>query len=213
MEIKENLKNIVEAILFASGDPIAVSVLSTSLEVSAKEIKQAITYLQDDYSSNERGIAVVVMNSTVQMTTNEIYATVVEDVLSPIRSAKLTKSAIEVLSIVAYRQPITRGEIAEIRGVRSDYLINTLIRKELIKECGKKDTLGHPALFATTEIFLRDFNLKDITQLPKLDAAMEDDLLDIIDLEPIAQLDEADEGVDIVQVDETDNLAKAQDVL
>lgn len=180
-----NLKNILEAILFASGDPIAVSVLSSSLEISTKEINAAIKELQKEYNENNRGITLIVMNSTVQMATSEQYSKLVEDVLSPIRSEKLTKSAIEVLSIIAYRQPITRSEIAEIRGVRSDYLINTLLRKEMIKECGKKDALGHPTLFATTEIFLRDFNLKDITQLPKLDAIIDEDPLANLDLAPI----------------------------
>ena len=103
--------------------------------------------------------------------------------IKTIRSEKLTKAAIEVLSIVAYRQPITRGEIAEIRGVRSDYLINTLMRKDLIKECGKKDALGHPALFSTTEIFLRDFNLKDISQLPRLDVFEELDPMELLEEE------------------------------
>lgn len=180
-----NLKNILEAILFASGDPIAISVLSSSLEISTKEINAAIKELQQEYNENNRGITLIVMNSTVQMATSEQYSKLVEDVLSPIRSEKLTKSAIEVLSIIAYRQPITRSEIAEIRGVRSDYLINTLLRKEMIKECGKKDALGHPTLFATTEIFLRDFNLKDISQLPKLDAIIDEDPLANLDLAPI----------------------------
>lgn len=183
MEIKENLKNILEAILFASGDPIAISVLSASLETSSKEITSALNELKSEYSENNRGISIIIMNSTVQMATNEKYSSLVEDVLSPIRSEKLTKAAIEVLSIVAYRQPITRGEIAEIRGVRSDYLINTLMRKDLIKECGKKDALGHPALFSTTEIFLRDFNLKDISQLPRLDVFEELDPMELLEEE------------------------------
>lgn len=184
MEIKENLKNILEAVLFASGDPIPVNVLSTSLDVDAKEINVAVTELKEEYSDSKRGFSIITMNSSIQMATNEDYAQIVEDILSPIRSEKLTKSAIEVLSIIAYRQPITRGEIAEIRGVRSDYLINTLIRKDLIRECGKKDTLGHPSLFATTEIFLRDFNLKDISQLPTLDYSQDEDALDILEIEP-----------------------------
>jgi len=181
VEIKDNLKNILEAILFASGDPIAISVLSTSLEISVKDVSEAITELQSEYKQNNRGISIIIMDSTVQMTTNEVYANLVEEVLSPIRSEKLTKSAIEVLSIVAYRQPITRGEIAEIRGVRSDYLINTLLRKDLIRESGKKDTLGHPSLFTTTEIFLRDFNLKDISQLPRLDVFQEQDPMELLE--------------------------------
>lgn len=191
---KNNLKNILEAILFASGDPIAVSVLSSSLETKTKEINAAINDLQKEYKENNRGITLVVMNSTVQMATSEQYAKLVEDVLSPIRSEKLTKSAVEVLSIIAYRQPITRSEIAEIRGVRSDYLINTLIRKEMIKECGKKDTLGHPALFSTTEIFLRDFNLKDISQLPALDALIDEDPLANLDLAPIERFEDIEEN-------------------
>ncbi len=182
MEIRDNLKNILEAILFASGDPISINVLRTSLNIEAKYIKQAAEELQNEYAENNRGITIVMMNSSLQMATNEEYANIVEDILSPIRSEKLTKSAIEVLSIVAYRQPVTRSEIADIRGVRSDYLINTLIRKGLVEECGKKDALGHPSLFATTEIFLRDFNLKDISQLPLLDLAQEEDSFDISDI-------------------------------
>jgi len=182
VEIRDNLKNILEAILFASGDPISINVLRTSLNIEAKYIKQAAEELQNEYAENNRGITIVMMNSSLQMATNEEYANIVEDILSPIRSEKLTKSAIEVLSIVAYRQPVTRSEIADIRGVRSDYLINTLIRKGLVEECGKKDALGHPSLFATTEIFLRDFNLKDISQLPLLDLAQEEDSFDISDI-------------------------------
>jgi len=123
VKTKDNLKNILEAILFASGDPLSISVLGSSLEIDIKDVSSAIAELQNEYKENNRGISVVVMDSAVQMTTNEAYANLVEEVLSPIRSEKLTKSAIEVLSIVAYRQPITRGEIAEIRGVRSDYLL------------------------------------------------------------------------------------------
>ena len=181
METKDNLKNILEAILFASGDPLSISVLGSSLEIDIKDVSSAIAELQNEYKENNRGISVVVMDSAVQMTTNEAYANLVEEVLSPIRSEKLTKSAIEVLSIVAYRQPITRGEIAEIRGVRSDYLINTLLKKNLIRECGRKDALGHPSLFATTEIFLRDFNLKDISQLPLLDVFQEQDPMELLE--------------------------------
>ncbi|MEX1376660.1 MAG: SMC-Scp complex subunit ScpB [Eubacteriales bacterium] len=183
MNTKENLKNIVEAILFASGDPIAVNVISASLDVDTKEINQVIDELAEEYAKRESGLSILKMNSSVQMSTNDKYAEIVEDVLSPIRSEKLTKSAIEVLSIVAYRQPITRTEIADIRGVRSDYLLNTLIKKELVKECGKKDTLGHPSMFATTDVFLRDFNLKDISQLPQLDYSMEEDEYEMLDIE------------------------------
>lgn len=202
METKDNLKNIIEAIIFASGDPIPVSVLTTSLEVSAKEVKEAVNELQEEYIQNNRGIAIVTMNSSIQMATNPEYSQIVEDILSPIRSERLTKSAIEVLSIIAYRQPVTRTEIAEIRGVRSDYLINTLIRKGLIAECGKKDTLGHPAMFATTEMFLRDFNLKDISQLPQLECFEEEDIMDNLDLEPIEDLETTDNAEDTEQEQE-----------
>lgn len=183
MSTRENLKNIVEAILFASGDPISVSAISTSLDVEPKEINRVIEELSEEYEKRESGITILRMNSSVQMSTSEKYADLVEDILSPIRSEKLTKSAIEVLSIVAYRQPITRSEIADIRGVRSDYLLNTLIKKDMVKECGHKDTLGHPAMFATTEVFLRDFNLKDISQLPKLDYSAEEDSYELLDID------------------------------
>lgn len=183
MEENKDIKNVVEAILFASGEAISISVLAVSLGVSEDKVTEVIEQLQSEYKDNNRGISIVIMNKMAQMATNEDYAVIVEEILSPIRSEKLTKSAIEVLSIIAYRQPITRTEIAEIRGVRSDYLITSLQRKGLVAECGKKDTLGHPAMFATTDIFLRDFNLKDITQLPVLDFSEDGELEDILDID------------------------------
>lgn len=164
-----NLKNILEALLFAAGDPISTRELAESLDVDRGDVMRALDELAQEYAQQMRGIRLVFMDDKVQMSTREMYAPTVEDVLAPIRIQSLTQSAIEVLSIVAYKQPVTRGEIADIRGVRSDYVIGSLLRKGLIREAGKKDTIGHPTLFRTTDLFLRDFNLSDLTQLPQLE--------------------------------------------
>ncbi len=195
MEDNKNLKSTIEAILFASGDAIDINVICTSLEVTSKELMQVAGELRDEYVEQGRGISIVIMDSMVQMCTSEEYSETVESILSPIRCDKLTKSAIEVLSIIAYRQPVTRTEVAEVRGVRSDYLITTLMKKGLIEKRGFKDTLGKPSTYYTTELFLRDFNLESIDQLPQLDNVVEE--IDIMELTK----DETDENASDGTVD------------
>ena len=164
-----DLKNIIEAILFVSGEMISIKDISQGLQIDKSEIKKQLAILSDEYDSKDSGMKIVWINECVQMSSREKYASSIENVLAPLKVASLTRSAIETLSIVAYKQPITRSEVAEIRGVRSDYSINILRHRGLIEEAGEKDTLGNPMMFKTTELFLREFNMNSLENLPSID--------------------------------------------
>lgn len=154
---------------------MAIKDIAGALEEEKKDVLEAITLLADEYENNRRGVRLVVINNMVQMASREEYASAIEAVLAPVRKQALSRSILETLSIVAYKQPITRTEIAQIRGVRCDYAMNILLKRELIEEVGRKDALGRPILYGTTELFLRDFNLKSITQLPSVDTMLAED--------------------------------------
>ncbi len=164
-----DLKNKIEAILFVAGDMLDVKDIANGLDSNVADVKKQMAILSDEYEKRNAGIKIVWIKNSVQMSTRESYAEAIELVLAPLKIASLTKSAIETLSIIAYKQPITRTEVAEIRGVRSDYSINILRDRGLIKEAGKKDTLGNPMMFKTTEMFLREFNLNSIDNLPSIE--------------------------------------------
>lgn len=168
------LKSLLEAILFVSGEPLSTKYLGEQLGYSRRDIMKMLDFLSGEYEKDNRGIRLIFMDDMVQMSSNPKHAQTIEDILAPIRIQSLTRTAVEVLSIVAYKQPITRTEIAEIRGIRSDYTIKALVKKGLIEERGKKDALGHPAMYATTPIFLRDFNLSDLSKLPHLGNSTEE---------------------------------------
>ena len=165
-----DLKNKIEAILFVAGDIIDINDIAIGLDNPLAEVKKQVAILSDEYNFRDAGIKIIWVKDGVQMSTREKYAVAIDKVLAPLKIASLTKSAIETLSIIAYRQPITRTEVAEIRGVRSDYSINILRDRGLIAEAGKKDTLGTPMMFITTEMFLREFNMNTIENLPSLES-------------------------------------------
>ncbi len=164
-----NIKNIIEAILFVAGDLIEIKDLANGLDVDSSELRKQIAILSDEYDARNSGIRIIWVGDSVQMSSREDYAEKISDVLAPLKVQSLTNSAIETLSIIAYKQPVTRTEVAEIRGVRSDYSINILLQRGLISEAGKKDALGSPMMFATTDLFLREFNLTSIDNLPNVE--------------------------------------------
>lgn len=164
-----NIKNKIEAILFVAGDIIQINDLAIGLDVDTAEVRKQIALLSDEYNNRLAGLRIIWIGDSVQLSSREEYAQVISEVLAPLQIQSLTKSAIETLSIIAYKQPVTRTEVAEIRGVRSDYSINILHQRGMIKEAGKKDALGSPMMFMTTNLFLREFNLNTISDLPSID--------------------------------------------
>ena len=169
---KERLKQIIEAVVFASGEPLDKRDILSKLDVSEKEYEAAVLELKEKYNSKTSGVVLLEFGSKLQFASASELAEEVMLIISPVRERALSKSTIETLSIIAYKQPITRLEIEEIRGVSSDYALNVLLDHKLVEVVGKKDALGRPLLFGTTEEFLKRFNLSGIDQLPDKESLM-----------------------------------------
>ncbi len=168
----EKLTNIIEAVLFASGAPVSIKELAEKLDVNVQDIKNSAEELKFKYPP-ESGIQLLVFNGKLQLSTNPVYKDEVAAVLNPIKEKEFTKTILECAAIVAYKQPVTRTELEMIRGVNSDYAIRTLMELEMITPCGRKDVIGKPILYATTDNFLKRFKLNSLDDLPDYDALME----------------------------------------
>lgn len=168
----ENLENVLESILFVNGDAIDISDITSKLDVDKKDIKKAVEKLKEKYNENS-GIQLLEFNNKLQFSSNSLYADTVSVVLNPIRQRNLSKATLETASIIAYKQPVTRLEIEEIRGVSSDYAINILLEHNLIEIVGRKEAVGKPALFGTTDEFLKRFNISSIDELPDYNELLE----------------------------------------
>lgn len=166
MDIHE-LAHVIEAILFVAGEPVDVREIQRALEVTELETAQAIDSLDSDYSFHRRGICLKRFGTHLQLSTRAEYAPYVERLLQPIQKQSLSQSAMETLAVVAYRQPVTKLEIEAVRGVKCDYSVQSLVNKGLIVEVGRRDTLGRPILYGTTDAFLSHFGLTCLEDLPK----------------------------------------------
>lgn len=170
----ENIKNVVEAIIFASGSAIAKKdIIEKVPELTTSSLNGIIKDLEKRYSG-DCGILLAEFNGKVQMMSNPRYGEVVADVLTPLREKELTKTLLEVLSTIAYKQPITRLEIDDMRGGTSgEYAISALLKAGLIEVVGRKDTIGRPLLYGTTDEFLKKFQIENIDDLPDYIEIME----------------------------------------
>ena len=162
----EKLTNIIEAILFASGEAVEVDIFREKLQVSKIEMDKAIRKLENKYSG-DNGIYLLHFNHKLQMATNPEYKEAIASVLTPIREKEFTATILECAAIIAYKQPITRTDLEKIRNGRSsDYAITTLMTLDMIEPVGRKDTPGKPVLYGTTDSFLKRFKLRSIKELP-----------------------------------------------
>ena len=165
---REKLKSIIESLMFVSEAILNLDRLSTIIEgVEKKEILSAIEDLQSEYENQERGIRLVEVGGGYQLRTPKENTDWIRILLRS-KAARMSKPTLETLSIVAYKQPITRGEIEHIRGVSVDGIIGTLLERQWVRIVGRKDVPGKPFLYGTTREFLELFNLKDLTGLPTL---------------------------------------------
>ena len=164
----ETLANIIESIVFVSGNQISVKDIAEKLEVSEKQVLEAANKLQEKYGENS-GINLLVFNKKLQFCSNPKYAEDVAVVLNPIRERELSKSMLEVAAIIAYKQPVTRLDLEEIRGVDSEYAIQNLLKLGVIEVVGRKDAIGRPVLFGTTDGFLKRFQIPSLDALPDYD--------------------------------------------
>lgn len=162
----DNLENVIEGILFVAGEGVAYSDIAEKLNIDVKEVESAVEKLKKQHKELHSGIQVITYNSHAQLGSNPEYAEKISEVLNPIKEKQLTRAVLEVAAIIAYKQPITRLDIENVRGVNSDYAINMLLENNLIEVVGRKDAVGKPLLFGTTDNFLKKFNLNDISDLP-----------------------------------------------
>lgn len=166
-----NLMNIIEGIVFASGDAVPVKYIVEKLDCTIKEVNACIDKLKEKYS-NESGIQLLTFNGKIQFASNPSYKQQISQVLMPIKEKEFTKTILECAALIAYKQPVTKGELEEIRQVSCDYAIHTLLELEMIVPCGRKDAIGKPILYATTDNFLKRFKLNSIEELPDYDDLM-----------------------------------------
>lgn len=167
MEISR-IKPMLEAILFASGEPVEVAKIAQALELSQETVYSSLMSLQGDYSVSDRGIEIIEIGESFQMCTKQIFAPEIKAVLEIKRNAPLSQAAMEILAIIAYNQPVTKGFIEQIRGVDSSQTVNSLAEKGLVEEAGRLDVPGRPIAYKTTQAFLRSFGLKGLDGLPPL---------------------------------------------
>lgn len=160
---------IVESILFVAGEPVEIRSLQQALEIPLDEMDAALLVLQREYDDGKRGIRLLRYGECVQLATRPDYALYVEKLLQPVQKQSLSQAALETLAVVAYKQPVTRSEIEAIRGVKCDYSVQSLIHKRLIQDIGRKETLGRPILYGTTDEFLRHFCISSLEELPDID--------------------------------------------
>lgn len=167
----ENPKPVIESVLFAMGNSVDVKKLASVLGMSVADTKTVIKEMQDEYNSDEnRGITIIELEGSVQMCSKtEMYDHLLKIATVP-KHYTLTDAVLETLSIVAYKQPVTRIEIEKIRGVNCDHAVNKLLEYGLIAELGRLDAPGRPLLFGTTEEFLRSFGVKSLEELPTVTA-------------------------------------------
>lgn len=168
MDIKK-IKAAIECLLFVTGDPVSLKDLSLVLEVDQSTLKKIINQLTDDFNNEERGIRIIEINGSYQLCSKPDLYDYVEKLLKPKAKFGLSQASLETLSIIAYKQPITKPSIDSVRGVKSDACITRLIEKDIIKEIGRQEGPGRPILYGTTDNFLRLFGLKSIEELPPID--------------------------------------------
>ena len=163
-----SLKGRIEAILFVAGEAVAVRDLARALQTGEKEIRETINNLKDEYDFEQRGFILKRFGDKVQLATRPMYSGDVVRLLQPVQQQSLSQAAMETLAVVAYKQPVTRAEVEQIRGVKCDYSLQSLMLKGLIREAGRKHTIERPILFCTTDEFLSHFGLEDLNGLPPM---------------------------------------------
>ncbi|GAA0767196.1 hypothetical protein GCM10008908_05980 [Clostridium subterminale] len=174
--------SIIESLLYATGDPLEIDTIASILECSAEFAIELLKVLEKVYERDEsRGIKLICINKAYQLGTKPINSDHIQMLLKTNIRQSLSRAALETLSIIAYKQPITRVEIEDIRGVKSDRAISTLVEKGLIKESGKKNVIGRPNLYVTTDEFLKHFDFTSLGELPSLEDFIEDE--ELVELE------------------------------
>ena len=168
MEITE-LQRIIEAILFAAGEPIELNRLAQSMEQDAQDVRQAVEALADEMAFNRRGVRIIKLENAYQMVSSGEMADYITKALETRKPPRLSASQLETLTIIAYYQPATKAMVEQIRGVDSSYSVSALLNKHLIEEAGRLNVPGRPIQYRTTPDFLRTFGMQSLQELPAID--------------------------------------------
>ena len=168
----ETLASIIESILFVSGNEVAINDISEKLGVSDEEVLLTARELQNKYDLETSGINLLIFNNKLQFCSNPANGVSVQTVLNPIKERELSKSMLETAAIIAYKQPVTRAELDQIRGVNSDYALQSLMKLEVVEVVGRKDAIGKPLLYGTTDKFLKRFQISSLDELPDVNELM-----------------------------------------
>ncbi len=167
LEMKE-IESAIEAILFASGEPIQADRICVAMEMDRPTVELVLKRLADHYSYERRGVRLIRMEDSYQLCSAPDYADYIRKAFEIRKPAKLSQPALEVLTIIAYYQPTTRAYVDQIRGVDSSYTVGLLLDRHLIEECGRLQVPGRPHLYRTTKAFLRAFHLNSLDELPEM---------------------------------------------
>ena len=165
----DNIKYAIEGILFAAGEPVKAARLAAVLDITIDEVENAVATLKEEYNSEKRGFNIIDISEGYQICSRPEYYTYIREILGEKRNQPLSNAAMEALAIIAYKQPVTRSMIEQVRGVNSDGCVSRLYERGLIEEAGRLDAPGRPVLYKTTDTFLRCFGLRTPKDLPPID--------------------------------------------
>ncbi len=169
MASEKRMKSAMESMLFVWGEPLEAKAMADVLNIETKDAVKYMRELATQYEEENRGIRIREIDKTFQLVTFSENAEYVERLCTPVRKRRLSQSALEVLAIVAYKQPVTRAEIEAVRGIKCDRVIEGLNAKGLVCEVGRSEGIGRPVLYGTTNDFLRYFGYESLKELPKLE--------------------------------------------
>lgn len=194
MASAKTIKSAIESMMFVWGDPLDIKAVADIFNIDRNEVYAYCKELQAEYEEEGRGIVIREVNRSFQFVTRRENTDYIERLCTPVKHRKLSQSALEVLAIVAYKQPVTKGEIEAVRGIRCDRVLDGLEKKKLVAEIGRSDAVGRPILYGTTDEFLRQFGFESLKELPAIEdiaGVLEDDGSasdgsDALDLQQIA---------------------------
>ncbi|MEN6637183.1 MAG: SMC-Scp complex subunit ScpB [Clostridiaceae bacterium] len=163
---EHSLWHRIECMLFVAGDPVAITELARVLDLPMQKMRNALSEMEYYHRVEGLGIQLLVTHDTAQLVSNRDYIEDVKKLINPDETKNVSQSLLETLAVIAYRQPVTRSDVERVRGVRCDYAITQLQKLGLIVEVGRKDVVGHPTLFGTTDKFLRQFGIHTVDEMP-----------------------------------------------
>lgn len=174
-------KSALESMLYVWGEPLSIKAASDVLGIEYDQVKELLIELKDEYENDGRGIRIRQINRSFQMITPAENAIFIKRLCTPVKSSKLSQAALEVLAIIAYKQPVTKAEIEAIRGVRADRVVEGLMKRNLVAEKGRSEGIGRPIIYGTTDVFLKQFGFASISELPPfqdLEGVLSDEEID-----------------------------------